>query len=51
MSSHPHSDDGSSLAGAKAMPTETAPSRAGEPGRHGAGRTGQQRKGRCWQRP
>ena len=33
MSSHPHSDDGSSLAGtAKAMPTDTAPSRAGEPG-------------------
>lgn len=32
MSSHPHSDDGSSLANARAMPTEAAPSRAGEPG-------------------
>lgn len=32
MSSQPHSDDGSSLANAKAMPTEAAPSRAGEPG-------------------
>jgi hypothetical protein len=32
MSSHPHSDDGSSLATGKPMPTDTAPSRAGEPG-------------------